>query len=300
MRNDTQATYKIILKRPGHFLLRVIRGFKANQGMLLSGAVAYYTLLSIVPLFILLLIVLSNVVEEARLLATLSRYLEFVFPGMADEMVGQIEKFLESRIIMGWVLIAVMLFFSSVAFTMLENAMSVIFFHRVQIKRRHFLVSAIIPYLFILVLGVGFLVVTVIAGALLTFRETHFFVFGQDWSLGGLTSLLLYLIGFGGQVLMLTAIYMVMPVGKLLLRHALIGGVAAALMWEITRHVLVWYFSTLSFVNVVYGSLATVIVALLSLEIAGMILLLGAQVIAEYERLAEEGDLDTPSQKMVT
>jgi hypothetical protein len=28
----------------------------------------------------------------------------------------------------------------------LENAMSVIFFHRVAIRRRHFLVSAIMPY----------------------------------------------------------------------------------------------------------------------------------------------------------
>jgi uncharacterized BrkB/YihY/UPF0761 family membrane protein len=61
--------------------------------------------------------------------------------------------------------------------------------------------------------------------------------------------------------------------------------VTAALLWEITRHVLVWYFSTLSQVNVVYGSLTTAIVVLLSLEIAATLLLLGAQVISEYERI---------------
>jgi uncharacterized BrkB/YihY/UPF0761 family membrane protein len=48
--------------------------------------------------------------------------------------------------------------------------------------------------------------------------------------------------------------------------------------------VLVWYFSTLSQVKIVYGSLTTAIVVLLSLEIAALVLLLGAQVIAEYER----------------
>jgi membrane protein len=80
-------------------------------------------------------------------------------------------------------------------------------------------------------------------------------------------------------------VYMVMPVGRLSLRHALLGGVTAALLWEITRHVLVWYFSTLSQVNVVYGSLTTAIVVLLSLEIAATLLLLGAQVISEYERI---------------
>ena len=81
------------------------------------------------------------------------------------------------------------------------------------------------------------------------------------------------------------AIYLVMPVGKLSLRHALIGGITAALLWEITRHILVWYFSTLSLVNVVYGAFATVIIILLSLEAGAIILLLGAQVIAEYERI---------------
>ena len=47
-----------------------------------------------------------------------------------------------------------------------------------------------------------------------------------------------------------------------------------------------WYFSTLSQIKVVYGSLTTAIVVLLSLEIAALVLLLGAQVIAEYERSA--------------
>jgi uncharacterized BrkB/YihY/UPF0761 family membrane protein len=46
----------------------------------------------------------------------------------------------------------------------------------------------------------------------------------------------------------------------------------------------------LSQVNVVYGSLTTAIVVLLSLEIAATLLLLGAQVIAEYEQLGRSSD----------
>ena len=45
-----------VLRRPGLFLLRVLKGFRHNQGILLSGAVAYYMLLSIVPLLALLLV----------------------------------------------------------------------------------------------------------------------------------------------------------------------------------------------------------------------------------------------------
>ena len=64
-------------------------------------------------------------------------------------------------------------------------------------------------------------------------------------------------------------------------------GASATVLWEITRHILAWYFTSLSYVNVVYGSFATVIVILLSLETGAVILLLGAQVIAEYEQLAQ-------------
>ena len=65
----------------------------------------------------------------------------------------------------------------------------------------------------------------------------------------------------------------------------MIGGLTAAMLWEITRHLLVWYFSSLSSASVVHGSLTSAIVVLLSIEIAAALLLLGAQVIAEYERL---------------
>jgi len=52
--------------------------------------------------------------------------------------------------------------------------------------------------------------------------------------------------------------------------------------------VLVWYYADLSMVNLIYGSIATVVVALLSVEAVALILLLGAQVIAELERKTGE------------
>ncbi len=188
----------------------------------------------------------------------------------------------------GWVLLVTMLFFSSLAFTVLENAMSVIFVHRVAIRRRRFLVSAVLPYCYILSLGVGVLLVTLVAGTLQVMGQESVFFLGRVWSLGGVSGLLLYLLGLLGEILVLSSIYLVMPVGRLSIAHALIGGVTAALLWEIARHVLVWYFSTLSQVNVVYGSMTTAIVVMFSLEIGATLLLLGAQVIAEYERVGRD------------
>lgn len=273
------------MAHPGAFVLRVVRAFRANQGLLLAGAVAYYTLLSIVPLLILMLIALSAIVDQDELLATLSRYLESLMPGQSRAVIAELTSFLDHRGVIGWVLLVTMLFFSSLAFTVLENAMSIVFRQRVTIRRRRLLVSAVIPYCCILFLGLGLLLMTLVSGSLQAVGAESIDVLGVRWSLHGVSGALLYLLGITGEVFVLTSIYLVMPVGRPSWRHALIGGVTATALWEITRHALVWYFGTLSQVGTVYGSLTTSIVVLLSLEIAATLLLFGAQVIAEYERI---------------
>ncbi len=288
-----------LLKHSGAFAVQTLKAFRANQGVLLAGAVAYYALLSIVPLLILMVIALSHVIDQAELLHALGRYLEWLVPGQSKSIVAELTNFLDHRDVIGWVLLASMIFFSSLAFTVLENAMSVIFFHRVAIRRRHFLVSALLPYCYILFLGIGVLLVTLVSGSLQVIGQENVDFLGHHWSIGRLSGVLLYLLGLGVEIFVLTSVYLVMPVGRLSLRHALIGAISAALLWEISRHVLVWYFATLSQVSVVYGSLTTAIAVLLSLDIAATLLLLGAQVISEYERIGRS-DQDAPLKPLRT
>ena len=288
-----------IVTHPWAFALHTLKAFRANQGLLLAGAVAYYALLSLLPLLILAVIALSHVIDRPELLATLGRYLEWLVPGQSRAIVTELANFLVHRELIGWVLLVTMLFFSSLAFTVLENAMSVIFHHRVATRRRPLLVSLSIPYAYILCLGVGLLLVTLVAGGLQALGEERIVWLGHTWTLGGASRVLLYLLGLVGEVIVLTSIYLVMPVGRLSLSHALLGAVTAAALWEVSRHALVWYFATLSQIGVVYGSLTTAIAVLLSLELAATLLLLGAQVIAEYERIGRE-PLEAPVQALTT
>jgi membrane protein len=291
------------LAQARRFLLRTAKAFRANQGLLLAGAVAYYSLLSIVPLLILIVIALSHWIDPAQLLQTLGRYLELLLPGQSRAILVELNNFVTHRELVGWLLLVTMLFFSSLAFTVLENAMSVIFIHRVAVRRRHFLVSALLPYCYVLSLGVGLLLVTLVAGGLQAMGDRSIELFGKAWSLEGMSGVLLYLLGFSGEVFILTSLYMVMPVGRPSWRHALLGGVTAAVLWEVTRRVLIWYLSSLSQVSVVYGSLATAIVVLLSLELGATLILLGAQVISEYERVLRQVDeqaRDKPPQPFTT
>ena len=288
-----------VIQNPRAFIVRTLKSFRANQGLLLAGAVAYYTLLSIVPLLILIVIALSHIIDQAQLLETLGRYLEWLVPGQSRAIVLELSTFLDNRSVLGWVLLGTMIFFSSLAFAVLEKAMAVIFLHRFSVRHRHFLVSALLPYCYILLLGVGFLIVTLVSAGLQTVGEESLDLFGHSWSLSGLSGVLLYLLGVGGEIFVLTSIYLVMPVGHRSLRHALIGAVTAAILWELTRHVLVWYFARLSQVSVVYGSLTTSIIVLFSLEIAATALLLGAQVISEYERIGK-GEPDRSAKPLRT
>lgn len=258
--------------------------FRKNQGFLLASAVAYNTLLSVVPLFVVLLVGLSHFIEQERLLATVSKGVELLLPGRSGAIVDQVAAFLAHRQVIGFVGGVILLFFSSIAFTVLESAMAVIF-HHPEVPRRHPLLSAVIPYVFILALGAGLLVITVVGGALRLFGQDVVYLWGYGWLLAAVSGALGWAVGMAGLALLLTALYLVMPVWRISFRTALAGGLSATVLWEIVRRGLAWYFSTLSMVNVLYGSLATSIVVLLTLEVASLIVLLGAQVIAELERL---------------
>lgn len=286
MRPLSPNTHKV-LRHPLDFVWRVFRGFRKNQGILLAGAIAYYALLSVVPFLILTVIALSHWVSQDELLETLGRYLEWLVPSQSTALLLDLTHFLENGIAIGVVLLATLLFFSSLAFSVLEKSMAVIFSHRGMVKKRHFLTSALLPYCLVFFLGAGLLVVTVVSVSLqglalmsINFLEWH-------WSLSGLARVLLYLLGLATETVILSAIYYLVPVGRTALHHALIGGFIMAVLWEIIRHLLVWYFTTLSRASIVYGSLTTAVLALFSMEIIATLLLLGAQVISEYERYSD-------------
>jgi membrane protein len=274
-----------VARHPVAFSLQVLRSFRANQALLLAGSLAYYLLLSIVPLLILMLVALSRFVDRRELLATIGVYLERFMPGQSSTILEELHRFSSHSTAISWTLFGTLILFSSLAFSVLERSMSVIFLHRFELQRRHFVVSALIPYCYIALLAIGLLVMTLISGALLTIGAERITVLGHVWSLKGMSGGLLYLMGVVAEVMFLTSLYVFMPVGTATWRHALVGAFAATVVWEITRQLLVWYFHTRSQVGLVYGSMTSAIVILTSFEIFAILLLLGAQVIAEYERL---------------
>jgi hypothetical protein len=84
-------------------VVRTLKAFRANQSLLLAGAVAYYAVLPLVPLVILALIALSQGINPPALLATLGRYLEWLVPGQPKGIIAELTSIPAHRDVIGWV-----------------------------------------------------------------------------------------------------------------------------------------------------------------------------------------------------
>ncbi len=269
------------------FSVRVLRDFfLRNHGLLLTAAVAQNMMLSLIPLCAVLMVVFSHFFEQQLLLESLTSEVSLIAPGFSATLTEVLLAFLSTRELIGWVGLLTLLFFSSMAFRVLEDAFAIIFQKPLPTLKRKFWVSALMPYLFILIVAGGLIVVTTVNAVVDVQSLKNWNFLGLNLALDRYTGVIIYLTGLFGLVLLFTMFYIIMPVAKISFTRALAGGFTATILWEIVRHLLVYYYTNVSMVNVVYGSMATIIIVLLTLEAIALILLLGAQVIADLQRNA--------------
>lgn len=272
------------------FVSRVLKDFfLQNHGLLLTGSVAFNVMLSLIPLCTVLMVVFSRLFDRQLLMNSLTAEVSLIAPGLIPTVSEVLEGFLDNRGVVGGISLVTLMFFSSKAFRVLEDAFAIIFHRPLPSLKRKFWVSALLPYLFILIVAAGLILITSV-NAIIDARVgilTHFPAIKQlvDPYVGPL----LYLTGILGLVLLFTLLYKIMPVARVSFGRALAGGFTAAVLWEITRHLLVAYYTHISSINALYGSMTTIIIVLLTMEAVALILLLGAQVIAELQRNANHG-----------
>jgi membrane protein len=272
------------------FASRVLRDFfLRNHGLLLTAAVSHNMMLSLIPLSAVLLVVFSHFIDQSLLLGTITNEVSLIAPGFAPMLTEVLEGFLRSRQVIGWIGLFSLFAFSSLAFRVMEDAMAIIFQRPLTPLKRKFWVSALMPYFFVVIVAVGLIVITAANAIIDAQSSKHLAFFGVDLYLHQYLNRLIYLTGLLGLVLLFTLFYKIMPVVKVSFRRAIAGGLTATILWELVRHLLVSYYTKVSIVNVLYGSMATIIIVLLIMESVALILLLGAQVIADLQRSADAG-----------
>ncbi|MEX1058293.1 MAG: hypothetical protein WED11_11210, partial [Natronospirillum sp.] len=90
-----------LLLRLYRFSSRVLKRFLRNHGILMAGGIGYNVLLSIIPLLGLLGVLLTQLVEERRLLAVMSLQARHVAPAHSDLIMDAVRAFMEARELIG-------------------------------------------------------------------------------------------------------------------------------------------------------------------------------------------------------
>ena len=265
------------LRQSGHVLWRAFMRFQDHNGPDRAAAVAYYTLLSLLPLLIFLLSIGVAVLGSFDVAYKGTLYLiRGVVIHMDEKSLEALRAFVEHSLRFRLAGLFLLAWTSRRIFAALFSALETIF----GVPGRNWARHNLVALASVLVTGVAVLIMMALTmfmataeGVLLRFRESGTF---QD--LGGVfvSTLLPVIVSFS----FFYVIYRVVP--RRMVRHgdAVAGALLATVLWEGAKSGFAYYMRNVAQYAGVYGALEAVIVLALWLEISVSIVLYCAEVVA--------------------
>ena len=259
------------------------RAFSLDGCMNLSAAIAFYSILSLIPFLFLLVSGASLVLgsSDAAYLMVVN-FINQVIPKTGLLIFKEVQTVSQRAEVLGWVGLFSMLWTASVIFSSLEYAMGVVF--RVE-RRRDFVKSKLMAIAMVPACGAVFFLSLIVTAATrimanlqiplwgINLGDSHFFKF-----------LVAYLFPYFVLTVAFTAVYKLVPNTTVALRHAIAGGASCALLFEGAKHFFTWYITSYSKYGVVYGSLEAIVILILWSFYSSSILLFCAEVVSAYRR----------------
>lgn len=262
------------------FIWQVIVHFVRNRGLLLASAIAHNTLLTLTPLAALVLVGVSFVVDAGPLQEHLALRLQALMPGGGAALTSILSGFLQNRGVVGITTVIMLGMFGVMGIRVVGQALDAIFgewewpttstWRRLMVE----LTSALL---------VGFALVALAGATLLLEQLSHLQMRWIGLSITSSDATLLARGADAGIVVLVAALYWLLAPGRIRIWVTLCGGLFVAVAWQVVENVLEWFFRSYSYIGVLYGSLAGLIIVLVSLELAAVLFLLGAQGIALIE-----------------
>jgi membrane protein len=261
---------------------RALVRFFDHNGPDRAAAVAYYTLLSLLPLLIFVIGIGVEVLGsfEAAYQGTL-----FLMRGVVVQLDEQsliaLRQFVERASELTWPGIFILAWTSKRMFASLFSALDRVFELPGQGFLRGLARGNLAPFAMVLVTGVGLLgslfaalVLAAVEGFVLrlgsmgtAFHTFHVFVLTQVLPI--FVTLSFFFI-----------VYRFVPLRALRARHALAGALLATVLWELAKAAFAWYLKSLAHYAGMYGALEGVIVLALWLEVSVSIILYCGEVVA--------------------
>ncbi|MDQ4076892.1 MAG: YihY family inner membrane protein [Chloroflexota bacterium] len=253
----------------------------------LAAALAFYTFTAFFPLLLVLIAIIGYALSAGWPAAQNARELVIQnvtaqLPAAQDMLQRSFQNAMQSGGTLGFVGILTGLWTASNIFAQLDEAFDVIFdivprdkSLMEKIKRRAY------AALFVILIAVLLLASLIISTMVSTATGIVQTLPGGAW-LGWILNILLTLI-FGALVF--AALFRYVPDKKVTWKAAFVGGIFTAVTWQIGRELLTWWLGTRS--GPTAGTVVGAVLAfLLFIYYGAVILLLGSEVTATYDELA--------------
>lgn len=285
-----------ILKKTSKVIVSTVKSFIAHNGSLMAAAIAYYLLISVIPLIILIIAIAGFFLNSNDTVVMEILKFTYAFNPMAGEAVEKfIYKLAESSGVTSQIGFLGLIWIGSKIFQTLEEAVNAAWEAPVRKFYRRWLVS------FIVAISLGTIP---ILSVLLTVGSQFVTKFGyylaiSESGLKNLSITLNYIIPLTLSILMFTFIFKILPNRKARWSSCLIGGVTTGLLFEAAKHLFGLYLQHFASYDKLYGSIGGLIGLVVWANYAGIITVFGAEMSAQYERETNPGHKQSPLKERV-
>jgi membrane protein len=260
-----------IAQRLLEFVLALVRRLYEDRGLQTAGSLTFTTLLALVPLITVALATSSAFPAFDQALDALGRFVAAQLPPESSARVTRhLGAFADSA---GRVTTLGVVFLAVVALMQMLTVDEVL--NRIfRVQRRRHLAQRLVVYWAVLTLG------PVLIGSSISITS---FLVGSSLGmldLGGSTKAALGLLTFSFTCAALTMLYLVVPFRQIEVRHALVGGISAGVMFEIAMRGFALYIANFPAYTLIYGAFATIPIFLIWLYVSWVVVLFGATLTA--------------------
>jgi membrane protein len=264
---------KQVLKNFG-LLWQALRKFNMDNGFFLSSGIAFNILLNLIPLIMLLLALVGTYLyKDQEVLHHIRAYFRDVAPSLDPKVMKSLMDVVQNRQIVGILGFVGLLWFSTLLFSSLRIAFSIVF--RAE-KSRGMLLGIGIDLLMILLAG-ALLFLSMILSSLVAFLPAYQ---GRIPVAIGPTIqwILKYLLPFFLTYCMFFLIYKIIPNKRVHFLSALQAALFAGLLWELAKHLFTWYVVHFAQYSIFFGSFSTLFIFVLWVYYSSTILVVGGEL----------------------
>jgi membrane protein len=259
-----------------NLVFKSILAFFKDNSPIHAGSIAYFFLMSFIPLCFLLVAIVGYFLGENKEFYDFFsvRVLRF-FPAATVEISRGLKTIITYRKI-GIFSLFVYTYFSYLLYRSLESAIHSIFQEK---GKRPQLISIVMSFLMISMIA-GFIIISFAATS--SIQTLHLmFTESTGFRIGIVEGFLIrFVIPVFLVFITAAVLYAMLPVKKITLRHALCGGIFTALLLEVARHLFNFYVVNVAIhIGAIYGPLSSVVIFLLWIYYAACIFLIGAEIV---------------------